>query len=124
MKKFRIAALMMCFVALSMAFTSCQKNEDLIIGQWKLVKVTENNTAVQDATIGAIYEFKADNTFTMSYQGYSVSGTYTIDGDNFTLTVSVGGMSQSETGKIEKLNKTTLIVSQEDGKQVVEFEKI
>ena len=112
MKKFRIAALMMCFVALSMAFTSCQKNEDLIVGKWKCTEVTGSSTSM-DAGVGSIWEFKADNT--VSIAGISAA-TYVVDGDDLTITVSMMGASVSTKMDIQKLNKTTMILA-EDGNE-------
>ncbi|MCR5445833.1 MAG: lipocalin family protein [Bacteroidales bacterium] len=112
MKKFRIAALMMCFVALSMAFTSCQKNEDLIVGKWKCTEVSGSNSSV-NAGVGAIWEFKADNT--VSLAGISAA-TYTVDGDDLTITVSMMGASVSTKMDIQKLNKKIMILA-EDGNE-------
>ena len=112
MKKFRIAALMMCFVALSMAFTSCQKNEDLIVGKWKCTAVSGSSSSIDSGSVGTIWEFKADNTVTME----GMPGTYTIDGDNLSLTVSAFGVSVTTKVIIKKLNKSTMILA-EDGNE-------
>ena len=112
MKKFRIAALMMCFVALSMAFTSCQKNEDLIVGKWKCTAVSGSSASIDSSSVGTIWEFKADNTVSMS----GFEGTYTIDGDNLTITVSAFGVSVNTKVIIQKLNKSTMILA-EDGNE-------
>ncbi len=109
MKKFKVAALLMCFVAMSMAFTSCQKNEDLIIGKWKCTAVSGSSTAMH-ADTGVIWEFKADNT--VSLVGIPAA-TYTVDGDD--LTISVAG-ALSIKMDIQKLNKTTMILA-EDGNE-------
>ena len=125
MKKIKFAALMMCFVAMGLMFSSCQKNEDLIIGKWKLVKVVDNNqTYTEGEEIGSIWEFKADNTMSMGieYAGQTVSvpGTYAIDGDKLTMTIA----GEPETMNIEKLNKKTMILSDpENEKNTAEFEK-
>lgn len=112
MKKFRIAALLMCFVALSMAFTSCQKNEDLIVGKWKCTQVSGSSTSM-DASVGAIWEFTADNKVTI--EGISAA-TYTVDGDDLTISVSAFGTSMSIKLDIVKLNKSTMILA-EDGNE-------
>lgn len=114
MKKFRIAALLMCFVALSMAFTSCQKNEDLIIGKWKLTKVEGNSAAYSNDAIGGIWEFKADKTFTMSYESLSYSGTYTIEDDVLNVTMSAMGFSTTTKSLIKTLNKSTMVLADVD----------
>lgn len=112
MKKFRIAALLMCFVALSMTLTSCQKNEDLIVGKWKCTEVSGSSTSVS-AGVGAIWEFKADNT--VAIEGMSAA-TYTVDGDDLTISMSAFGVSVSTELDILKLNKSTMILS-EDGNE-------
>lgn len=114
MKKFRIAALMMCFVAFSFAMTSCQKNEDLIIGKWKLTKVEGNSAAYSNDAIGGIWEFKADKTFTMSYEGLSYSGTYTIEDDVLNVTMSAMGFSTTTKSLIKTLNKSTMVLADVD----------
>lgn len=125
MKKFKVAALMMCFVALGFAMTSCQKAEDLIIGKWKCVKIVDNGqTYTEGEEIGSIWEFKEDNTFTMGieYAGQmiSVPGTYTIDGDKLTLTV----MNEPETVNIDKITKSKMVLSDPDKPaDIMEFEK-
>lgn len=124
MKKFRIAALMMCFVALSMAFTSCQKNEDLIIGKWKLTKVEGSNAAYSSEAVGGIWEFKADKTFTMSYEGLSYSGTYTIEDDVLNVTMSAMGFSTTTKSTIKTLNKSTMVLANpDDANSTATFEK-
>ena len=112
MKKFRIAALMMCFVALSMAFTSCQKNEDLIVGKWKCTEVAGSSNNM-NAGVGSIWEFKADNT--VSLDGMP-GATYAIDDDDLTISVSAFGASMSIKLDIVKLNKSTMILA-EDGNE-------
>ncbi len=114
MKKFRIAALLMCFVAFSFAMTSCQKNEDLIIGKWKLTKVEGNSAAYSNDAIGGIWEFKADKTFTMSYEGLSYSGTYTIEDDVLNVTMSAMGFSTTTKSLIKTLNKSTMVLADVD----------
>ena len=114
MKKFRIAALLMCFVAFSFAMTSCQKNEDLIIGKWKLTKVEGNSAAYSNDAIGGIWEFKADKTFTMSYDRLSYSGTYTIEDDVLNVTMSAIGFSTTTKSLIKTLNKSTMVLADVD----------
>lgn len=109
MKKFRIAALLMCFVALSMTMTSCQKNEDLIVGKWKCTAVSGSSTSM-DASVGAIWEFTADNK--VSIEGVS-GATYTVDGDKLTITVDAYVTTISIKCDIQKLNKTTMILAEE-----------
>lgn len=122
MKKIKVAALMMCFVAVSFAMTSCQKAEDLIIGKWKLVKMVERDVTVTDGDgIGSIFEFKADNTMVIEYEGIPLTGTYAIDDDVLTFTV----FGESTKANIEKLNKSKMVLSAPDApNDIIEFEKI
>ena len=112
MKKFKVAALLMCFVAMSMAFTSCQKNEDLIVGKWKCTQVSGSSTSM-NASVGAIWEFKADNT--VAIEGI-LAANYTIDGDDLTISVSAFEVSMNLNLDIQKLNKKTMVLS-EDGNE-------
>lgn len=112
MKKFKVAALLMCFVAMSMAFTSCQKNEDLIVGKWKCTAVSASSNTM-NAGVGTIWEFKADNTVAIA----GISGaTYTVDGDDLTISISMMGVSTAVKMDIQKLNKKTMILA-EDGNE-------
>ena len=115
MKKFKLAALLMCFVALSFAMTSCQKNEDLIIGKWKMTKVEGTNAAFSSNSLNTIWEFKADKTMSMNLSSLgAVTGTYTISGDDLEITMTVLGASQTTKIKIETLNSSTMVWSDPD----------
>ena len=122
MKKFKIAALIMCFVAFSFAMTSCQKAEDLIIGKWKCVKVvSEGQTYTEGGEVGMIWEFKADNTVIVEMQGFSApAATYTIEND--VLTFSIYGEVQKF--NIDKITKSKMVLSDPENKDnIAEFEK-
>lgn len=129
MKKFRIAALLMCFVAFSFAMTSCQKTEDLIIGKWKLTKVEGSSAAYSNDGIGGIWEFKADNTFSITgtYEGISVTtnGTYTIEDDVLNITMqSVMGGSRTTKSTIKSISKSTMVLADpDDANNTATFEK-
>ena len=123
MKKFKFAALLMCFAAMGLMFASCQKDEDLILGKWKCVKITdEDRTTTYTGDDAPIYEFKADNTLAITYQGYgSTAGTYTIKDDVLTITV----MGESTAMNVDKLTKKKMILSDpENAKNTAEFDKI
>ena len=125
MKKFKIAALLMCFVAMSFAMTSCSKsNEDLIIGKWKLTKVEGNNAAYSNESIGSIWEFKADKTFAMTMSSFSMNGTYTIEDDVLSVTMSAYGFSETTKMNIKTLNKSSMVLSDpDDANNTATFEK-
>ena len=119
MKKFKVAALMMCFVAFSFAMTSCQKAEDLIVGKWKCTSATVDGRTSTES-IGMIYEFNADNTFAMTYQGFSVSGTYDVSKDVLTVTM----YGESTKMNIDKINKSRMVLSDpENPSDIAEFER-
>ncbi len=121
MKKFRIAALLMCFVAMSMAFTSCQKAEDLIIGKWKVTGMTGSNISVGGITEGAILEFTADNKLNLSYGDASaLAGTYSVEGETLTYTL----VGVSITCSIDKISSTDLTLSFNDGEGVMTLQKV
>ena len=124
MKKFRIAALLMCFVAMSFAMTSCQKAEDLIVGKWKMTKVEGSSSAYSSETLGSIWEFKADKTCAIGYGSYTVNGTYTIDDDVLAITMSAAGFSSTTKCNIKTLNKSTMVLADpDDANSTATFEK-
>lgn len=119
MKKFKVAAMLMAFVAFSFAMTSCQKAEDLIIGKWKCVKVVTDGQT-DNESIGMIWEFKADNTMTMGVEGFNVPGTYSIADDVLTLVV----FGETTTMNIDKITKSKMVLSDPENKDnIAEFEK-
>ncbi len=123
MKKLRIAALLMCFVALSMAMTSCSKsNEDLIVGKWKCTQITGPDASFNGG-IGAFYEFKKDKSFTITYDNLSYTGTYSVIEDDLSITVSILSFSTTANFDIEKLDKQTLILDAEDSDGKATFER-
>ena len=127
MKKFKFAALLVCFAAMGMLFTSCKKDEDLIIGKWKNVKVVaDGETITYSGDKAPVYEFKADNTLTVTYPGYgSMSGTYNLKND--VLTITYKDEDEEDTGKmnVDKLTKSKMILSDVDNKNnTAEFDKI
>ena len=123
MKKFKIAALMMCFVAFSFAMTSCQKAEDLIIGKWKCVKVvSEGQTYTEGGEVGMTWEFKADNTVIVEMPGFSApAATYTIENDVLTFSI----LGEVQKFNIDKITKSKMILSDPDKPEnTAEFEKL
>lgn len=126
MKKFKTMALMMCLAAFAMVFASCQKDEDLIVGKWKLVSVSGGSTSTSDDNgIGATYEFKEDKTLTMSYQGFSIdAATWSISDDYLYITMTVGGVSDTQKSKIDTLKKKKMVLIDESDNSKAEFEKI
>lgn len=127
MKKFKFAALLVCFAAMGMLFTSCKKDEDLIIGKWKCVKTTGEGEGITYTGDNAlVYEFKADNTLTATITGLgSMSGTYTLKNDVLTITYKDGDEEYSGKMNVDKLTKSKMILSDVDNKNnTAEFDKI
>ncbi|MBP5528196.1 MAG: lipocalin family protein [Bacteroidales bacterium] len=119
MKKFKFAALIVCFAAIGLMFSSCSKSEDLILGVWKVVRITNGGqTVVYSDSDNYTYEFKADNTVTMSYRG-TPSGTltYSIEGNALYI--------DNNKSIIETLTKKKMILSDpDDSNNTIEFEKL
>jgi len=59
------------------------KMENLLIGKWTLVSFDDNTQA---EGVGSEWEYQSDKTFKYSMQGQTISGTYTINGNDITMT--------------------------------------
>lgn len=91
-KAFRILT-MVCLVATMTMMTSCQKQEDLIVGSWKMseIKCTPENPLLVLFMNNITFTFNADNTFSMTTVVFdetdTQNGTYSIADDKLTLIV-------------------------------------
>ncbi len=142
MKKTLMSIAVIFCAAMAMTLTSCKKDaEDLIIGDWELVNM-EMTTSVsgltgeyamynQDTTMVETPEagesqtmtFKKDGTVTIvsvyadENENETENGTYSIEGDNITLTVD----NKPETYKLTIDKKTmSFFSSQSDQMQLSE----
>jgi hypothetical protein len=106
----------LCFM---MILSSCKKTDDVapsIIGKWKWTGVNNKGLSATDfadfqgfqkAYSSFIYEFKSDNTYTISgfsgSESYSLSGTtLTVKGDPLAVTITATTMTWLSTkGNLE-----------------------
>lgn len=125
--------------ALALCLTGCKKdnNEDLIIGSWEVTSMeyisvvsgytgesaemngTYHETETPEPGTSMVITFNKDNTLTMSYteEGRPAgmeNGSYSISGDNITLTYNEEGDTYVETYHIDKLDKSSLSLSMND----------
>ncbi|MGC4058033.1 MAG: hypothetical protein QM743_07910 [Chitinophagaceae bacterium] len=90
----KTAAIM--FASVALFATSCKKDKknSELVGSWKETmerEVTFRNGVQEsdDTTLasGTIYQFKDDNTLNVSGGGLSFSGTYSVSGNQLTMTI-------------------------------------
>lgn len=120
MKTIKFLSLLM-FVALSAGFASCSDDDDFdeadLVGTWettwsegwyKDTDYPEDNEEWNEAVTGdkTVVTFKANK---QGIDGAGDSFSWSLEGDKITL-VYPNGSDSSLTGKILKLNSTTLIV--------------
>ena len=135
MKKTRSTALMMLFfVLLLSAITSCNKNkEELILGKWECVAASFTDDGetypVADA-IGLIWDFKANGTVVASHINQvddSDTASYSLLDDVLTITfTNEFGNSDVNSYTIKELNKNKLLLESRNEKEVltIEFKRI
>jgi hypothetical protein len=87
-----LSIIILCFM---MALSSCKKTDDVapsIVGKWKWTGVNNKGLSATDfadfqgfqkAYSSFVYEFKSDNTYTIS--GFSGSESYSLNGSTLTL---------------------------------------
>lgn len=84
---------MVCLIATMALMSSCQKQEDLIVGTWKLEELTctPDNPMMSSFMKDLTFTFNADNTCTMALTIFGETdtdnGTYTISNDKLTITI-------------------------------------
>jgi hypothetical protein len=105
MKKYFKFVFMALLIALCVGFTSCSKDDEGdIVGLWHFVSMTadiqnpsnpeleenEKNMFALSAVFvtGSTIEFKSDGTFVMTVWSQSITGTYTNEGDYFSMTAN------------------------------------
>lgn len=110
-KMMKVMAMLVCVAAMTM-FTACTKsNEELIIGKWKTISQAANdNVHTLPENQSIVWDFAENGTLVVTMSVGDVSlpaeGTYTVDGDNLTYSVSPDEVMNCT---ITKLNKKELV---------------
>ena len=99
--------LLVCFASLLTGCSSA-KNDDKIVGSWKMVKLSgkEPNKNAPIMTM----EYTKDGKHTFKWVGEPQVGTYKIEGDKLIVTMNNG---QLKTSTIKLLTSDTLVVLEE-----------
>lgn len=118
------ALVLTLIMAMSLVIVSCQEDEDLIVGKWRLIELSGDNVEGNNdllGTKGSIFEFTSDKKLRFSVNGFNVSASYTI-GDNKITTTWMG---RTNIFDIEKLSRKDLHISytSEYGLTKAQFER-
>ena len=122
----------LCLLLSVLLLAACKKNNsndpqptsDSLLKTWKVESDVYafgtkslpfyNRTGDQTKNLGDLsairYTFKADNTYVVVYNSNQESGTWVFQNNNLTLTESVS--KTADTYQVEKLDGSTLILSQ------------
>lgn len=94
-------------VLLTFSLTSCQRNDNLIWGYWKMVSVTatEGYRNLTD-DLWHVWTFKEEGDCNVSIEGYYWDGKYEMDNDTLTI-ILVNSIGRELVWKlcVEELNK-------------------
>ena len=126
--------MMLFFVLLLSAITSCNKNkEELILGKWECVAASFTDDGetypVADAN-GLIWDFKANGTVVASYINHvedSDTASYSLVDNVLTVTfTNEFGNSDGNSYTIKELNKNKLLLESHYDNEVlsIEFKRI
>jgi hypothetical protein len=124
-------------LGLVVAFAGCKKYEDgpafslasaksRVVNEWKMEKVIENGVDVTSAyaalSPGFSIEFKKDNTYAISYFGFTLStaGKWDFDSNKENLLMTPTGSTTAETNKILRLTSKEMWLEGNDSIFVVE----
>jgi uncharacterized protein (TIGR03066 family) len=120
MKGSRLAAAGVLFFSLTLVGAAGTDNAKKIIGLWEVTKG-------EGAPPGSTVEFSKDGKLKVHAKvgdkEINIDGTYKVEGDKLTVTLTFEGKTIMETNKIKKLTEQQLIVEDEKGK-VEEFKRI
>ena len=93
----------------------------LIVGKWEASKADEGTLPP-----GAVVEFTKDGKLKLTGKKgdteMSFDGTYTVEGNKFTIAMKAGDQEHKQTITITKLTDTEMSTKNDEGK-VVEFKK-
>ena len=79
-----IAFTLVAVMALAM-LVSCGGSKNDILGKWK----------GEEAGVEAVYEFKNDGTVEITAMGFTMTGTYKVEGDTLTMGIEMMGVNDS-----------------------------
>ena len=117
----KVLAMLVCVAAMTM-FTACSNsNEELIIGKWKTVSTGTNGTLNQlPDNQSIVWEFFEDGalkvTMSINEVEMPLEGTYTVDGDNLTYSVTQDEVMHCT---ITKLDKKEMSIEQVRGENTL-----
>src|SRR5215218_8426077 len=93
----------------------------LIVGKWEASKADEGTLPP-----GAVVEFTKDGKIKLAGKKgdaeVAFDGTYTVEGNKFTIAMKVGDQEHKQTITITKMSDTEMSTKSDEGK-VVEFKK-
>jgi uncharacterized protein (TIGR03066 family) len=98
----------------------CTASADDKIDAKKIVGKWEPKEAKKDETLSMVFEFTKDGKVTVTIKTEKElkrEGTYKVDGNKLTVTMTVNGKEQVRTRTITKLTDMELVSSDEKGKE-------
>ena len=103
MKVFRSIIAIVLVLSLIFALSACSSKKEKLVGTWE--------------ADGYSFTFNSDGTCKMGFGGYSVDGTYKVDGDKLSLTFN----GETESMTIDSVDGSKLVLV--DGNETVTFTK-
>jgi uncharacterized protein (TIGR03066 family) len=96
-------------------------NAKLLVGTWEVTKADKDTLPV-GSVVELAKEGKLKVTHKVEGKEETREGTYTVEGDKFTVTVKAGDNVSKHTITIKKISDTELVTTDEQGKSV-EFKR-
>lgn len=92
--------------------TSCNKTEKLIIGSWVASNtiMLDNSEEGDEFMDGSIWTFNNDKTCSITYEGETPTGTYTVNDDHLTMTFKMPTLTVTFDMDITKKSNTSLTI--------------
>jgi uncharacterized protein (TIGR03066 family) len=120
MKVVRLMAAALVVAGLGVAVQAEEKKPDikkLLVGKWEATEVDEGTLPK-----GAVVEFMADGKMKVTGKQGDMErkheGTYTLDGDSFTIMLKDGEKDIKQKILIKKISDTELVTASPEGKKV------
>ncbi|MBQ6043502.1 MAG: hypothetical protein IJL41_05110 [Clostridia bacterium] len=107
-----IAFTLVAVMALAM-LVSCGGSKNDILGKWK----------GEEAGVEAVYEFKNDGTVEITAMGFTMTGTYKVEGDTLTMGIEMMGVNDESTAKF-KIEGDTLTISEDGGDETITMTRV